>query len=177
MTPYLEAANNSPVNHKTLKDGEMEEAGIPPHQAPERLSRMVVRVTDPRKRRDWAQFMKGLLDGPYARVSSVVLVMDQLNTHSVASFYEAFEPEEARRLSARLDIHYTPKHGSWLNKAEIELSALSRQCLDRRISEKKMMEKQVRAWTKPTEQNKDTRELAIHHQECAYPTTQTLSIN
>jgi hypothetical protein len=106
-----------------------------------------VRVTDTRKRRDWAQFMKGLLDGPYARVSSVVLVMDQLNTHSVASFYEAFEPEEARRLSARLDIHYTPKHGSWLNMAEIELSALSRQCLDRRISEKKMMEKQVRAWT------------------------------
>lgn len=91
--------------------------------------------------------MKELLDGPYARASSVVLVMDQLNTHSTASFYEAFEPDEARRLAATLDIHYTPKHGSWLNMAEIELSALGRQCLGRRIPEKKMMEKQVRAWT------------------------------
>ena len=106
-----------------------------------------VRVTDTRKRRDWARFMKELLDGPYAHVSRVVLVMDQLNTHSVASFYEAFEPREARRLADRLEIHHTPKHGSWLNMAEIELSALSRQCLDRRIPEKKMMEKQVRAWT------------------------------
>lgn len=106
-----------------------------------------VRVTDTRKRRDWAQFMKEVLDGPYARASSVVLVMDQLNTHSTASFYEAFSPDEARRLAAKLEIHYTPKHGSWLNMAEIELSALGRQCLDRRIPEKKMMEKQVRAWT------------------------------
>ncbi len=106
-----------------------------------------VRVTDTRKRRDWAQFMKEVLDGPYARATSVVLVMDQLNTHSPASFYEAFSPAEARRLAAKLEIHYTPKHGSWLNMAEIELSALGRQCLDRRIPEKKMMEKQVRAWT------------------------------
>ncbi len=73
--------------------------------------------------------------------------MDQLNTHSTASFYEAFSPDEARRLAARLEIHYTPKHGSWLNMAEAELSALGRQCLDRRIPEKKMMETQVRAWT------------------------------
>lgn len=107
-----------------------------------------VRVTDTRKRRDWAQFMKEVLDGPYAQVSRVVLVMDQLNTHSTASFYEAFAPDEARRLAAKLDIHHTPKHGSWLNMAEIELSALGRQCLDRRIAEKKMMEKQVRVWTK-----------------------------
>ena len=106
-----------------------------------------VRVTDTRKRRDWAQFMKELLDGPYAQASRVVLVMDQLNTHSTASFYEAFAPHEARRLAARLEVHYTPKHGSWLNMAEIELSALGRQCSDRRIPEKKMMDKQVRAWT------------------------------
>ena len=106
-----------------------------------------VRVTDTRKRRDWAQFMKEVLDGPYARAARVVLVMDQLNTHSTASFYEAFSPDEARRLAAKLEIHYTPKHGSWLNMAEIELSALGRQCLDRRIPEKKIMEKQVRAWT------------------------------
>jgi len=107
-----------------------------------------VRVADTRKRRDWACFMQELLDGPYAQAERVVLVMDQLNTHSVASFYEAFEPREARRLAERLEIHYTPKHGSWLNMAEIELSALGRQCLDRRIPEKKMMEKQVRAWAK-----------------------------
>ncbi len=105
------------------------------------------RVTDTRKRRDWACFMQELLDGPYAKASRVVLVMDQLNTHSTASFYEAFAPHEARRLASRLDIHYTPKHGSWLNMAEIELSALGRQCLDQRIPEKKTMEKQVRAWT------------------------------
>jgi hypothetical protein len=106
-----------------------------------------VRATDTRKRRDWAQFMKELLDGPYARTSSVVLIMDQPNTHSVASFYETFEPDEARRLAARLDIHCTPKHRSWLSMAEIELSVLSRQCLDRRIPQKKMIEKQVRGWT------------------------------
>ena len=103
-------------------------------------------MTDTRKRRDWACFMQELLDGPYATASRVVLVMDQLNTHSTASFYEAFAPREARRLAARLDIHYTPKHGSWLNIAEIELSALGRQCLGRRITEKKTMEKQVSAW-------------------------------
>lgn len=110
--------------------------------------RREVRVTDTRKRRDWAQFMKEVLDGPYAKASRVVLVMDQLNTHSTASFYEAFAPDEARRLAGKLDIHHTPKHGSWLNMAEIELSALGRQCLDRRIPEKAMMKRQVRAWTR-----------------------------
>lgn len=113
-----------------------------------------VQVTDTRKRRDWAQFMKEVLDGPYARAARVVLVMDQLNTHSVASFYAAFEPREARRLAERLEIHYTPKHGSWLNIAEIELSALSRQCLDRRIPEKKTLEKQVRTWTQKRNRTK-----------------------
>lgn len=111
-----------------------------------------VRVTDTRKRRDWACFMREVLDGPYAKASRVVLVMDQLNTHSTASFYEAFPPAEARRLSSRLELHYTPKHGSWLNMAEIELSALGRQCLDQRLSERKAMERQVRAWT--TQRNK-----------------------
>ncbi len=107
-----------------------------------------VRVTDTRKRRDAARFMQELLDGSYAQAERVVLVMDQLNTHSGASVYEAFAPREARRLAERVEIHYTPKHGSWLNMAEIELSALGRQCLDRRIPEKKMMEKQVHAWTR-----------------------------
>jgi len=76
----------------------------------------------------------------------VTLVMDQLNTHSPASFYEAFEPAEAKRLTNRLEIHYTPKHGSWLNIAEIELSALSRQCLDRRIADTEILKREVAAW-------------------------------
>ena len=117
-----------------------------------------VRVTDTRKRCDWAQFMKALLDGPYARVSSVVLVMDQLNTHSTASFYEAFEPDEARRLAARLDIHYTPKHGSWLNMAEIELSALSTQCLDRRIPDQQTLQNEIAAW----EKDRNNRQIRIN---------------
>lgn len=74
--------------------------------------------------------------------------MDNLNTDKLASFYEAFEPEEAHRLSRRLEIHYTPKHGSWLNMAEIELSALVRQCLNRRISDQDMLDAEAQAWTK-----------------------------
>ncbi len=80
---------------------------------------------------DWAYEMKELLDDDYADAKKVILVMDNLNTHKVASFYEAFEPKEARRLVERLEIHYTPKHGSWLNVAEIELSIFTKQCLDR----------------------------------------------
>ena len=76
----------------------------------------------------------------------LTLVMDQLNTHSPASFYEAFEPAEAKRLTDKLEIHYTPKHGSWLNIAEIELSALSRQCLDRRIPDAEILKREVAAW-------------------------------
>lgn len=108
--------------------------------------RRFVQVTDTRKRVDWAHFMRGLLDGPYADAERVVLVMDQLNTHDVASFYEAFEPAEARRLSEKLEIHLTPKHGSWLNMAEIELSVLNRQCLSRRIAAQAIMQREVSAW-------------------------------
>jgi len=92
-----------------------------------------VDVTEHRARTDWAWWIKGMLDERYPDAVSVCLVMDNLNTHSAASLYETFEPQEARRLVERLDIHYTPKHGSWLNMAEIELSALKGQCLDRRI--------------------------------------------
>jgi hypothetical protein len=86
-------------------------------------------VTDHRCRRDWALFIRALLEGRYRDAEKLVLVMDQLNTHSPASLYEAFPPEEAKRLADRLEIHHTPKHGSWLNQAEIELSVLARQCL------------------------------------------------
>jgi hypothetical protein len=92
-----------------------------------------VAVTEHRTRKDWAVQIKEMLDERYPNAVKVRLVMDNLNTHNTASLYEMFEPEEARRLAQRLDIHYTPKHGSWLNIAEIELSVLKGQCLDRRI--------------------------------------------
>ncbi len=107
-----------------------------------------VAVTTRRTRADWAEFMRALLDGRYRDAERVVLVMDQLNTHGVASFYEAFAPAEARRLAERLEIHHTPKHGSWLNMAEIELSVLQRQCLDRRIAEVETLGRETKAWTR-----------------------------
>jgi len=105
-----------------------------------------VAITEHRTRKDWALFVKGMLDERYPQATKVRLVMDNLNTHSAASLYEAFEPEEARRLARRLEIHYTPKHGSWLNVAEIELSALNGQCLNRRIPSIDLMQKEVAAW-------------------------------
>ncbi|MGO8700041.1 MAG: IS630 family transposase [Limisphaerales bacterium] len=105
-----------------------------------------VAITEHRTRKDWAFFVKGMLDERYPQATKVRLVMDNLNTHSAASLYEAFAPEEARRLARRLEIHYTPKHGSWLNVAEIELSALNGQCLDRRIPSIELMRKEVAAW-------------------------------
>ncbi len=105
-----------------------------------------VKVTDARKRTDFAAFVRDLVDGRYKQASKVVLVMDNLNTHSIASLYEAFEPAEAKRIADRLEIHYTPKHGSWLNMAEIELSVLGRQCLDRRIADKATLVSEVTEW-------------------------------
>ena len=105
-----------------------------------------VAITEHRTRKDWAFFIKGMLDERYPQATKVRLVMDNLNTHSAASLYETFEPEEARRLARRIEIHYTPKHGSWLNIAEIELSALNSQCLDRRIPDINQMRTEVTAW-------------------------------
>ena len=97
---------------------------------------------------DWAYVMKTLSDELYPQAEVIVLVMDNLNTHKLASFYETFEPEEAHRLSHRFELHYTPKHGSWLNMAEIELSALVRQCLNRRIPDQDILDDEAQAWTK-----------------------------
>ena len=105
-----------------------------------------VAITEHRTRQDWARWIKDMLDERYPDAAQVCLVMDNLNTHSAASLYEAFPPAEARRLFERLDIHYTPKHGSWLNMAEIELSALKGQCLDRRIPDLQTMRSHVDAW-------------------------------
>src|SRR5438874_6432757 len=90
--------------------------------------------------------MREVIDVHFPEAEVVVLVMDNLNTHGPASFYEAFEPAEARRLAAKLEIHYTPKHGSWLNMAEIELSILGRQCLNRRIPDPETLQREVTAW-------------------------------
>jgi len=103
-------------------------------------------VTDHRRRTDWALFIRALLEERYPAAEKLVLVMDQLNTHSPASLYEAFPPEEAKRLADRLEIHHTPKHGSWLNQAEIELSALARQCLSRRIARADTLKRQIATW-------------------------------
>ena len=105
-----------------------------------------VHVTDRRTKIDWAHFIRFLLLTVYPEAAVVVLVMDNLNTHGIGSLYEAFDPETARVLAARLEIHYTPKHGSWLNMAETELSILCRQCLDRRIDCKATMTHEVAAW-------------------------------
>jgi hypothetical protein len=113
-----------------------------------------VEVTDTRTRTDFAAFVRGLLDGRYKDAQKVVLVMDQLNTHTTGSFYEAFEPAEARRLAERVEIHHTPKHGSWLNMAELELSALGRQCLDERMDNEPTVVREVAAWEADRNQRK-----------------------
>ena len=96
---------------------------------------------------DWARVVKQLVDAPrYKDAAQIVLVMDQLNTHTPASLYEGFAPDEAKRIAAMLEIHYTPKHGSWLNMAEIELSALGRQCLSRRIARQATLAEQAACW-------------------------------
>lgn len=95
---------------------------------------------------DWAEEVKALLDRRYPDAQKVVLVMDNLNTHDIGSLYEAFPPSEAKRLADRLEIHHTPKHGSWLNVAESELSVLSRQCLSQRIPDENTMRTLVAAW-------------------------------
>lgn len=105
-----------------------------------------VMVTDRRTAVDWAHQIRYLVDVIHPRAERISLVMDNLNTHTGASLYKAFPPEEARRILDKLEIHYTPKHGSWLNMAEIELSILSRQCLDRRISDQEALKIEVAAW-------------------------------
>ena len=105
-----------------------------------------VRLSDRRTRIDFAHCIKELVDVHYPAAARIVLVLDQLNTHSPASLYEAFPPAEAKRLADKLEIHHTPKHGSWLNMAEIELSVLARQCLNRRLGDRETLEREVAAW-------------------------------
>ncbi len=105
-----------------------------------------IEVTERRTKLDWAHCMKELVDEFYPNAERIRVVMDNLNTHNPAALYEAFGPEEARRLLNKLELHYTPKHGSWLNMAEIEFSALFRQCLDRRIPDAETLASEVAVW-------------------------------
>lgn len=105
-----------------------------------------VKVTERRTKKDWAECIRQLVDEIYLQAEQIVLVMDNLNTHTKASLYEAFEPAEAKRIADKLEIHHTPKHGSWLNMAEIEISVMSRQCLADRMGNVERLEDEALAW-------------------------------
>jgi hypothetical protein len=117
-----------------------------------------VAVTGRRTAKDFAHVVRDLVDLHFPDADIIVLVLDNLNTHSAASLYEAFEPAEAKRIADRIEIHYTPKHGSWLNMAEIELSVLGRQCLDRRLPDIETLTTEVVAW----EQSRNTAEVTVN---------------
>ena len=117
-----------------------------------------VEVTERRTKADWARVVKQLVEEDYPDKDRIVLVLDNLNTHHPASLYEVFEPAEARRIAERLELHYTPKQGSWLNMAEIEIGVLARQCLDRRIPDQGVLRREAGAWQQ--QRNRDTIRVA-----------------
>lgn len=117
-------------------------------------------VRENRKREDFAFFIRDLVDNHYSKAQKIILILDNLNIHHKSSLYETFDPKEAKRIADRLEIHYTPKHGSWLNMAEIELSHLSRQCLDRRIGEKSILATETQAWA----QDRNSKKLIANWQ-------------
>jgi DDE superfamily endonuclease len=137
-----------------------------------------VHVTERRTAMEFAEVIRWLVEEVHEEAEKVVLVMDNLTTHKLASLYEAFPPERARRIAEKLEIHYTPKHGSWLNVAEIELSVLARQCLDRRIESAEELRREVEAW----EEDRNERGVGVKWQFTTadariklhrlYPTTQ-----
>jgi len=107
-----------------------------------------VSIRDTKTMKDWAEEIKCLVDTDYKDATKIILVCDNLNTHKIASLYVRFPPEEALRISQKLEIHFTPKHGSWLNIAEIELSVLTKQCLNRRIGDAETLRKEITTWYK-----------------------------
>ena len=115
-----------------------------------------IEVTDRRTKLDWAHCIKDLVDFHFPEAETITVVQDNLNTHKPASLYEAFAPKEARRLLDKLEFIYTPKHGSWLNMAEIELSVLAKQCLDRRIPDQKSLADETAAWERERNQQAST---------------------
>ena len=137
-----------------------------------------IKVTQRRTAVDFAEFVRDIVDRWYPDAQKIVLVMDNLNTHKLASLYEAFAPEEARRLVEKLEIHYTPKHGSWLNIAEIEFSLLSRQCLDRRLGSQEELRREIEAWQRQRNRRHGTVDWQFTTQDARiklrrlYPSTQ-----
>ena len=119
-----------------------------------------VQVTERRTAKDLAEVLRWLVEELHPEAEKVVVVMDNLNTHKLASLYEAFPPDQARRIAEKLEIHYTPKHGSWLNMAEIELSVLNRQCLNHRIESMEELKREVAAW----EQERNERQVVVKWQ-------------
>ena len=117
-----------------------------------------VRVRERRTRKDFAAVILEVCDVLYPMAEKIILVMDNLNTHNIASLYEAFEPSQARRLAERLEIHYTPKHGSWLDMAEIELSILSRQCMNDYFENRKQLKERIVPW----ERSRNDRQVGIN---------------
>jgi hypothetical protein len=115
-----------------------------------------VQSTERRTMLDFAHQMKWLVDERYPEAEIIEVILDNLNTHKPASLYEAFEPSEARRILRKINFHYTPKHGSWLNMAEIELSILQRQCLDRRIPDEPTLKQELSAWEERQKEQKET---------------------
>jgi len=115
-----------------------------------------VAITERHTKLDFAQQMKWLVDEAYPEAEVIRVVLDNLNTHKLASLYEAFAPAEARRIGKKLEFHHTPKHGSWLNMAEIELSVLQRQCLDRRIADRPTLQAEVAVWEQQRNEEKAT---------------------
>lgn len=105
-----------------------------------------IKITEQRTRRDWANCMKDLVDVHFPEATCIRLIQDNLNTHNPVFLYEVFEPTEAKRILDKLEFHFTPKHGSWLNMAEIEFSVLSRQCLDRRIGDEASLVQEINSW-------------------------------
>jgi hypothetical protein len=144
VTPPIPLAPGHPV----LKDDEYVRNGVAEIflEVEPLAGKRNVKITERRTKVDWAHYVSEMLNERYPDAKKIILVMDNLNTHNISSFYEAFAPEEAFRLAQRLEIHHTPKHGSWLNVAEIELSVLKRQCLPERIPEIGLMRQMVDAW-------------------------------
>ena len=118
--------------------------------------------------------LREVADVTYADADKIVLVMDNLNTHKLAVLYQVYPPEEARRLYERFEVHHTPKHASWLNMAETELSVLGRQCLDRRIAHQDLLRREVAAWEAQTESGAGASGLAVHHRRRPYQTETAL---
>ena len=136
-----------------------------------------VEVTNRRTKKDYAQCLRRIADDMYPDADVIVLVQDNLNTHSPASLYEAFDPAEAKRLADRFEFHYTPKHGSWLDMAEIELGVLGRQCLSRRIDNIDALRREAKAWDEGTRYRRFKGQLAVYNNGCADQAEETLSVN